>query len=191
MDVISQTYESEPEDKILLLEYQDASKPPHPKFGCGGKSDSLEKLLLRYQKPLFNFIYRMTRDKSLSEDILQEVFLKVIKNIKKFAPERENSFRQWLYQIAINLCRDNFRHKQIFNPALAGLEPVSTTPAQNSRLEIEELIAGLPKEQKEVVLLKVYSGLTFREIAETLKCPLNTAISRMHYALKTLRKKVK
>jgi RNA polymerase sigma-70 factor (ECF subfamily) len=176
MDVIDEISNSAG-DGVLLEEYQ---RDNHV--------SSLEKLLLKYQKPLFNFIYQMTRDRMLSEDILQDVFLRAIRNIKRFVPEREKSFRQWLYQIAINLCRDNFNRKQIFSPM--ELEQLSNPKSVDS-YEIKDLVAGLPKEQKEVVLLKVYSGLTFREIAETLKCPLNTAISRMHYALKTLREKVK
>jgi RNA polymerase sigma-70 factor (ECF subfamily) len=103
-------------------------------------------------------------------------------------PEREGSFRQWLYQIAINLCRDNLKRKQIFSSV--EFEQLSSPKAVNS-YEIEDLITQLTPEQKEVVLLKVYSGLTFREIAEILNCPLNTAISRMHYALKSLREKMK
>jgi len=166
---------SEAADDVLLKEYQAVNK-----------NEILEQLLLKYRLRLFNFIYRMTRNHALSEDLLQELSLKVIKNIKRFRPERATSFRQWLYQIAINLCRDNARRKQPINSM--ELEQISM-PAQDHRAEIEDLIAGLPKEQKEVVLLKVYSGLTFREIAETLKCPLNTAIGRMHYALKTLREK--
>jgi len=130
----------------------------------------------------------MTKDKALSEDILQEVFLRVIKNIKGFTPEREGSFRQWLYQIAINLCRDNFKRKQEFRPMES--EQLSNPAVVNS-YDIENLITQLTPEQKEVVLLKVYSGLTFKEIAGTLKCPLNTVISRMHYALKSLREKMK
>jgi RNA polymerase sigma-70 factor (ECF subfamily) len=162
-------------DDVLLKQYQTANR-----------NEILEQLLLRYRTRLFNFIYRLTHDHALSEDLLQELSLKVIKNIKRFRPERATSFRQWLYQIAINLCRDNARRRVPTNNM--ELEHVAAKTPDN-RLEIEELIAGLPKEQKEVVLLKVYSGLTFREIAETLKCPLNTAISRMHYALKTLREK--
>ncbi|MEW6027426.1 MAG: sigma-70 family RNA polymerase sigma factor [Planctomycetota bacterium] len=179
-------------DDTLLKEYQ-----------AQNKIEILEQLLLRYRVRLFNFIYRLTRDHALSEDILQEVSLRVIQKIKDFRPERATSFRQWLYKIAINLCRDNAKRKQAlsnmelepiapltglpeFTPRLAGV----ATRTTDNRMEIEDLVAGLPKEQKEVILLKVYSGLTFREIAETLKCPLNTAISRMHYALKTLREKV-
>ncbi len=166
---------SEAADDALLKEYQ-----------ADSKTEVLEQLLLRYRTRLFNFIYRLTRNHALSEDLLQELSLKVIKNIKRFRPERAASFRQWLYQIAVNLCRDNARRKKPINSM--ELEQIATQ-TQDNRMEIEELIAGLPKEQKEVVLLKVYSGLTFREIAETLKCPLNTAIGRMHYALKTLREK--
>ncbi|MFH1230594.1 MAG: sigma-70 family RNA polymerase sigma factor [Planctomycetota bacterium] len=174
--MINQPFEPELTDELLIKEYKN------------NNTGSLQKLLLRYHKQLFNFIYRMTKNTALSEDILQEVFLRVIKNIKRFVPERESSFRQWLYQIAINLCRDNFKRRQEFSSM--GLESISKLP-QTNPYEIEDLIAGLPKEQKEVVLLKVYSGLTFREIADTLKCPINTAISRMHYALKSLRGKMK
>jgi RNA polymerase sigma factor (sigma-70 family) len=167
---------SELTDELLIKEHKN------------NNTGSLQKLLLRYQKPLFNFIYRMTKNTALTEDILQELFLRVIQNIKQFTPERESSFKQWLYQIAINLCRDNFKRKQQFSPIES--EELSSPPTINS-YEIEDLITQLTPEQKEVVLLKVYSGLTFKEIAETLKCPINTSISRMHYALKSLREKIK
>ncbi|MFH0887663.1 MAG: RNA polymerase sigma factor [Planctomycetota bacterium] len=171
--MINQPFGTELTDEFLIKECKN------------NNTNSLQKLLLKYHKPLFNFIYRLTKDITSSEDILQEVFIRVIKNIKGFAPERETSFKQWLYQIAINLCRDDFKRKQKFSSM--ELESISTSPQINP-YEIEDLISGLPKEQKEVVLLKVYSGLHFREIAEILKCPLNTAISRMHYAIKSLRK---
>lgn len=174
--------QGEAADDVLLRTFASLSVKTHQ----AERQKILEQLLLRYRTRLFNFIYRLTRDHALSEDLLQELALKVIKNIKGFKPERDTSFRQWLYQIAINLCRDNARRKKPISSM--ELEQM-TTQTPEHRLEIEDLVAGLPKEQKEVILLKVYSGLTFREIAETLKCPLNTAISRMHYALKTLREK--
>ena len=158
-----------------------------------GKKDALNELLLKYQKPLFNFICRRTNDFSISNDILQELSLKVIENIKRFKPERQASFRQWLYQIAINLCNDHFRHRHKVRTIEAELKgrqmnrPTDSPMGEN--LAAEELLAHLPDEQKEVVLLKIYSGLTFQEIAQMMECSLNTVISRMHYALKALRKK--
>lgn len=158
-----------------------------------GKKDALNELLLKYQKPLFGFICRRTNDFSISNDILQELTLKVIENIKRFKPEREKSFRQWLYQIAINLCNDHFRHRHKVRNIEAELKGRQMSPVMGNpvgeNLMAEELLAHLPEEQKEVVLLKIYSGLTFQEIAQIMGCPLNTVISRMHYALKALRKK--
>lgn len=163
-------------DIALLKEYQEEDK-----------NIALSGLLTRYHKPLFNFIYRLTRDYALSEDIVQEVFLKVIRKVKGFTANNENGFKQWIYQIAMNTYRDNLRKKRPVSSEK--LSDVISCGADNS-YDYAELLEQLSPEQKEVVLLKIYSGLTFREIAETLKCPLNTAISRMHYALKTLRGKI-
>ncbi|MDI6733664.1 MAG: sigma-70 family RNA polymerase sigma factor [Planctomycetota bacterium] len=164
-------------DIALLKEYQE-----------GNNAVSLEQLLTRYHKPLFNFIYRLSRDFPLSEDIIQESFLKVIRKIKGFAPAGENGFKQWVYQIAINTHRDTIKKKQPVSSVK--LSEIASCHPDNS-YDCVELLEHLTPEQKEVVLLKVYSGLTFREIAEVVGCPLNTAIGRMHYALKTLRKKLK
>lgn len=158
-----------------------------------GKKEVLNELFLKYQKPLFGFICRRTNDFSISNDILQELSLKVVENIKRFKPEREKSFRQWLYQIAINLCNDHFRHRHKVRNIEAELKGRQMSQVMGNpvgeNLMAEELLVHLPEEQKEVVLLKIYSGLTFQEIAHMMDCPLNTVISRMHYALKALRKK--
>lgn len=168
-------------DETLLREYQQ------------GKAEALKELFVKYQKPLFNFVYRLSDDYTLAEDILQDLFIRMAENISRFSPKRSGSLRQWLYQVAINLYRDNYRHNQKVKesePDLAAKQIKAEQPAKTgiTRSEFEELLAQLPPEQKEVVLLKVYSGLTFREISETLNCPLNTALSRMQYALKSLRR---
>ncbi|MFH1226623.1 MAG: sigma-70 family RNA polymerase sigma factor [Planctomycetota bacterium] len=170
-------------DVELLLEYRK------------GNNSAFEELLVKYRKSIYNFICRKTNDFSIANELIQELSLKVIENIDGFKPERVGSFRQWLYQIAINLCNDYFRRKQKTRAFEFEAKNQLTGRAKETNfgadLEIEELLAQLPDEQKEVVLLKIYSGLTFQEISEITKCPLNTVISRMHYALKALREKLK
>ncbi|MFA5793552.1 MAG: sigma-70 family RNA polymerase sigma factor [Candidatus Brocadiia bacterium] len=160
-----------------------------------GRGSALEELLVRHKKSIYNFICRRTNDFSIANELIQELSLKVVENIDKFKPERAGSFRQWLYQIATNLCNDYFRHRQRARSFEAEIKTRLTGYDKEVNFEVnletEELLARLPEEQKEVVLLKIYSGLTFQEISEIVKCPLNTVISRMHYALKTLRKNLK
>ncbi|MBI4712784.1 MAG: sigma-70 family RNA polymerase sigma factor [Planctomycetes bacterium] len=180
-DKTADSPDTECRDETLLREYQQ------------GKAEALKELFIKYQKPLFNFVYRLSDDYTLAEDILQDLFIRMAENIGRFSPKRSGSLRQWLYQVAINLYRDNYRHNQKVKeaePNLAVKQIKAEQPNKTgiTRSEFEELLAQLPQEQKEVVLLKVYSGLTFREISETINCPLNTALSRMQYALKSLRK---
>ena len=168
-----------------------------------GEREGFELLLTKYQNPLFGFIRGMIRDRSLAEDLLQELFLRVIKGIKKL--KSPASFKSWLYKIATNLCKDSLRKKRPVSLSVKVGDEIELqdymTAQENPPEEIVDrhlfqekvqvVIESLPLEQREVLLLRIYSGLSFKEIASMQRCPLNTALARMRYALLTLRAKIK
>jgi RNA polymerase sigma-70 factor (ECF subfamily) len=182
-------------DEALMLRYQK------------GEVRAFEVLLERHRKPVFNFLYRHLGDSTLAEDLLQEVFLRVIRGAKGFAQQAK--FTTWLYTIARNLCVDNsrrakFRRTYSLDAPLDSSEGDGGTTmldrvgdcgelperrAVNQELQgkMTAAIAALSDDQREVFLMREYLDLPFREIAEIVGCPENTVKSRMRYALEKLR----
>ena len=127
-----------------------------------------------------------------AEEVLSETFLRVCKNKEQYSGR--GSIRAWVFSIAHRLCMDVLRDraksaKPVSLPEqLASADPPPTVPIEKQERQaiITEAIERLSAEQKEVVMLKIYGGLTFRQISETLGIPLNTALGRMHQALKRL-----
>lgn len=169
-----------------------------------GKTDSLGILVARWEQPLFRFVYRLIGGREDARDLCQETFLRVLRNAADF---REGArFSTWMYQIALNLCRDHVRRRQRWSlrlvpsrevPAEDGAPAEAAADAESpedlvesGRLEraVKEAILSLSPEQREVVLLKEYEGLKFREIAEVLGCPESTVKSRMYLALDAMRR---
>ncbi len=174
--------------------------------GCAWAFD---RIVERYHRPLFNFLLRMLKNREDAEDVLQEVFIRAAGGIKKYRPE--SRFKSWLFTIANNLAVSRLRknkRRKILGFVRTGEQeseaenPVYSIPdetyepgraAERAELEavIEKAVESLPPEQKQVFLLREYSGLSFREIAEILNIPLNTALGRMHYAYSKLREAFK
>lgn len=170
---------------------------------CEGNADAFEQLVGRYQKPVFNFLLRFVADRGRAEELLQEVFLRVVRAKGRY--RMSSSFKTWLYAIARNLCVDEsrrarFRQHQSLDAPRPGADraPVAELAApdvptdqaayaQTLRTRIVEAVGKLPLEQREVFLLRQVSGLSFREIAQTVEIPENTVKSRMRYALEKLR----
>jgi len=164
-----------------------------------GHVDALERLVARYERPLFGYIHQMTNGRDEADEIFQEVWLRVI---HKHAGFRQGNFLGWLIRIARNLAIDRARRKR---PALSlDEEPEegaalkervpSPDPTPAARLEaadvgrrIEAAVARLPAEQKEVFVMRMEAGLPFKEIARLQKVSINTALARMHYAVLKLR----
>lgn len=166
-----------------------------------GDQRAFDLLLKRYQVPIFSLILKSVRNRAQAEDIFQDVFFKVIEKRDQF---RETvSFRAWLYTICRNTCIDTARkHKRtpyvesIFKNEerpleinIVGHEESPDTAASGAELDsfLSEAMEVLPPEQQETFYLKVKGELTFEEIGETMKCSVNTAKSRMRYALERLR----
>lgn len=170
-----------------------------------GDTRAFEVLLSRHQRPVFNFLARQVGNQALAEDLLQEVFLRVIRGAGAY--KREAKFTTWLYTIARNLCVDNARrakHRQaasLDQPVGRG-EGKSTMgdfvadqgaavdrAVINRELQgrLKDAIAQLSDEQREVFLMREALNLPFKEIADIVGCPENTVKSRMRYALEHLR----
>ena len=151
-----------------------------------GDTNAADILLVRYQKPLYKFIFRMTVNESDSEDLFQETWLRIIRYRHTFREGKK--FSTWLFQIATNCTRDFFRSKKSF-VSLEDAPPV--THQDNNSLENDEwastLIRNLPVYQREVVVLKFFHEKKEREIAEILEIPLGTVKSRLHKAMQNLR----
>jgi len=156
-----------------------------------GEIGAGEELARRYYEPLMRYLTRVTGREHLAEDLFQQTWLSVLDHLDRFDPGRSGGFKAWLFRIATNKANDHWRSRGREKSAKAGLRLVTdeTLPAPGERLEATEqqqklqwAIDQLPEAQREVVLLRYYSGLKFVEIAELLGCPLNTALGRMHKA---------
>jgi len=163
-----------------------------------GQDRAFDKLFKRYERPLFSFILRFVRDREGAEDLFQQTWMKVIKALPQY--EERGSFSSWLFGIANNCCVDHARKKTRSKvddlTSSEGLDrlpnphpnPEDTVIRKEQKAWLEQAVEQLPQEQKQVVLMRLFGQLPFKEIARVVNCPLNTVLGRMHYALKNLRK---
>ena len=166
-----------------------------------GNEMALETLVLRHKAKIYNFIYSKVYDRDSSEDIFQETFIKVIKTLKRGVYNEEGKFLPWVMRIAHNLVIDYFRKSKripkfnrtdsfdIFDVIGDGnLDVESQMIRDQIHGKVKSLIQDLPKDQKEVLILRIYNELSFKEIAEKTNVSINTVLGRMRYALINLRK---
>jgi RNA polymerase sigma-70 factor (ECF subfamily) len=168
-----------------------------------GDHQSLGVLVARWERPLFCFAYRMLQRHEDARDICQETFLRVLKKAHRF---REGSkFSTWMYQIALNLCRDQLRKRRRWSMILsedrelneqtdippdvrlAGDDPSLQVEKRQKTRALQLALKEIPPEQREVLIMKEYEGLKFKEIAEILDAPESTVKSRMYYGLTGLK----
>jgi RNA polymerase sigma-70 factor (ECF subfamily) len=155
-----------------------------------GAGEMLGVLFDRYQTPLFNFYSKLTGDRTLSEDLVQEVFLRILKYRQSY--RAGTPFRSWIYQIARNARVDHFRkfpHHTALEPEM--LPPVLPRDSAQENQEAQLLhraLMQLPEEKREILLLCRFQELKYQEIAELLGCELATVKTRIHRALLELRK---
>lgn len=165
-------------DEDLMLQVRD------------GAGEMLGVLFDRYQAPLFNFYSKLTGNRTLSEDLVQEVFLRILKYRQSYRPG--TPFRAWIYQIARNARIDHFRkfpRETAFEPEM--LPPVLPGDSAQEQQEVELLqraLQRLPEEKREILLLCRFQELKYEEIASLLGCELNTVRTRVHRAVQDLRK---
>jgi RNA polymerase sigma-70 factor (ECF subfamily) len=170
-----------------------------------GDPGAFNLLVWRWEKPLYNFIWKYVGDATLAEDLVQDTFLRVLRSIRRYS--HQGSLSTWLYRIAINLCKDHLKRKRL---PMVSLHDYYTT-ASGDRIHVQDRIAdegavtdremhaeeraelvrrllgSLPEEERAVILLKEYQELTFREIAEVLGVPEGTVKSRLYHGLRSMR----
>jgi RNA polymerase sigma factor (sigma-70 family) len=167
----------------------------------GGDSSALETLVLRHKDKLYTSIFLLVKDKYLAEDLFQEVFIRVIDTIRGNRYTEEGKFLPWAMRIAHNLCVDHFRRvkrtpiiKTSDNHDIFEVLNFSEDNAEQKMMKnqsydrIRRMLDLLPEEQREVIVLRHYADLSFKEIASLTNCSINTALGRMRYGLINMRK---
>ncbi len=168
-----------------------------------GNERAFEELLSRHRNKIYTSIYLFVKDQSLAEDIFQEVFIKIIKTLRSGKYNHEGKFVQWAMRIAYNMCVDQFRRKKR-RPQVAPTETFDifdvlqvSDDNMESRIiksqthdKVRQLVDNLPPEQREVVILRHYADMSFKEISQLTRVSINTALGRMRYALINIRKMV-
>jgi len=166
-----------------------------------GDESSLEKLIVRHRDRVYGAIYNFTKDVYLTEDLFQEVFIKVVNKLREGKYNEEGKFLPWVLRMAHNLCIDNYRKTKRQVSIVTSEEfdlfeilPVDSTNGEEMIIDqqlkdkVRHLLNELPEEQREVVLLRHYFEFSFKEISELTGVSINTALGRMRYALINLRK---
>lgn len=170
---------------------------------ANGSEECFEILVRRHKTRLFSYIYHNVRDRELSNDIFQDTFVKVINTLKQGAYNEEGKFLPWIMRIAHNLIIDHYRRLQkiptvenrddydIFSGICSIDENVEEKIIINQiHHDVRKLVELLPDEQKEVLKLRHFSDMSFKDIADTTNVSINTALGRMRYAILNLRKMV-
>ena len=180
-------------DSLLIREYMN------------GNETALEKLIDKYKSRIYSFIYSKVLDKDVAEDIFQDTFIKVILTLKSDKYNDEGKFLPWVMRIAHNLSIDYFRankrmqtvsetvgYSEDYNifDFLGNCDECSETKLIKTQIDhdLRHLVTLLPDDQKEVLELRIFKDLSFKEIAEETDVSINTALGRMRYAIINLRK---
>jgi RNA polymerase sigma-70 factor, ECF subfamily len=163
-----------------------------------GDPKGFSGLYNRYKNRVFGFLVKMTSDKEIAEDLLQDTFLAAIRNVSQF--DRSRSFLSWIFGIAHKRTIDYFRHVKVENEHQADTDksigsgpdmPDDNLSNARIRIAVNEAIKTLEPTQKEVFLLRELGDVPFKEIAKIMGCPINTSLGRMRLALKNLKKELK
>jgi RNA polymerase sigma-70 factor (ECF subfamily) len=181
-----------PKDSELIAQYRN------------GSDAAFDLLVDRYQSKMFTTIFLIVKDQKVAEDLLQDVFVKVVKTLNSDKYNEEGKFQPWVMRIAHNLAIDYFRKAKryptilmedgsnIFNSLRFAEENVEDRQVREENIElVKRLIEELPEAQKQVLIMRHYLDMSFQEIADQTGVSINTALGRMRYALIHLRKKMK
>lgn len=166
-----------------------------------GKESAFEALLERHKNKVFTHIYIKVKDRDLAEDIFQDTFIKVVNTLKAGKYNEEGKFFPWLMRIAHNLVIDHFRRSKKMPKVRESEEFSPFAILDNGEQSVDELLMTdqihsdvkslvklLPEEQREVVIMRHYKGMSFKDIADRTDVSINTALGRMRYALINMRK---
>lgn len=176
-------------DAVLIREY------------ASGNEWALAQLIERHKSRIYSFIISKVKDRDLADDIFQETFIKVINTIRKENYNEEGKFLPWVMRISHNLVIDHFRRQNkvqfqreqeeysIFNKIIDDQMNIETQlVAEQIEDDLQSLILRLPTDQQEIVRMRMYDDLSFKEISEQSGISINTALGRMRYAIINLRK---
>ena len=167
-----------------------------------GNSESLEELIKRHKDRIFTSIVLLVKDKNLAEDIFQDAFIRIIDTLRTGNYTDEGKFLPWALRIAHNLCVDHFRKVKrsplvqnnnedfdIFETINVSEEGIDGKIMKSqSHAKVRQMLDMLPEDQREVIVLRHFANLSFKEISEKTNCSINTALGRMRYGLINLRK---
>lgn len=167
-----------------------------------GNKNAFDVILSRHQQSLYGYILYSVRDREVANDIFQDTFVKAINTIQQGRYTETGKFKAWLNRIAHNLVIDYFRVEKeknsmcnreydgdVFNQASLSEDTIETVMVNNQVMaDVRKLVEYLPDTQREVLQMRYYQGLSFKEIADATGVSINTALGRMRYAILTLRK---
>ncbi|MGM9806340.1 MAG: RNA polymerase sigma factor [Candidatus Aphodosoma sp.] len=187
-----------------MNKYSDWHDEQLVKSFCHGDNAAFETLLLRHKDRVYTYIYNLTHNAPLADDIFQETFIKAIDTIKSGNYSSEGKFLAWVLRIAHNNVIDHYRRAasdktisnsddtpDVFNRMeLCDTSHHEAVERENSLRQVEHLITLLPDEQQRIVLMRYYRDLSFKEIADIESISINTALGRMRYALINMRKMI-
>lgn len=187
--------------KHTPMKLQQVSDQDLVKLYIGGDESVIEELLRRHKSKIFTSIYLLVKDQYLAEDIFQDAFIKVINTLRSGRYNEEGKFLPWVMRIAHNLVIDYFR-KEKRTPTITSADGTDVLNLiqiheesaeermlrEQTHTDLRKMIHLLPDEQKEVLIMRHYADLSFKEIAELTDVSINTALGRMRYALSNLRK---
>ncbi len=176
-------------DALLVRQYID------------GNENALSVLIERHKSKIYGFIYSKVQDRDLSDDVFQDTFIKVIKTLRTNSYNEEGKFLPWVMRIAHNLIVDTYRknkkmpmHRDTEEFSIFSIMTDSTPNVENQIItqqiekDLIKLIDELPDDQREVLEMRMYQDLSFKEIADSTGVSINTALGRMRYALMNLRR---
>ena len=167
-----------------------------------GHEYALEVLINRHKDKVYTSIFMLVKDKYLAEDIFQDAFLKMVRTIKEGRYAEQGKFLPWAVRVAHNLCMDHFRRTRLQIPVtlpdgqdvaelfLAGDMVADVIEKRQTHESVRKLVEDLPDEQREVIVLRIYADLSFKQISDLTGVSINTALGRMRYALINLRKSI-
>ncbi|WP_394776699.1 RNA polymerase sigma factor [Flavobacterium sp.] len=166
-----------------------------------GNENALATLIKRHESKIYGFIYSKIADRDISNDIFQDTFIKVIKTLKSNSYNEEGKFLPWVMRISHNLIVDHFRktkkmpmYRETEEFSIFSVMSDDSLTIENKMIfdqvevDLKKIIEELPSDQKEVLVMRMYQDMSFKEISELTGVSINTALGRMRYALMNLRK---
>ncbi len=192
-----------PKREVTLTPNQLSDQSLVERYGKGSQ-ESIEALIKRHKNKVYTYILMTVKNTALAEDLFQDTFIKVVQSLDAGRYKENGRFLSWVIRIAHNLIIDFYRKRNqlnaysnddyecdLLNNRKLSERTVEEEIVQNQIYhDVRKLIDYLPKEQKEVVMLRHYAGLSFKEIAEQTNVSINTALGRMRYALINMRKMI-